>query len=237
MMNILVVDDDKDILRVVQKLLESVGYSAVTCTDAHDALEKLAQESFDLVLSDANMPAVSGFDLVKTIRAHAKWNNTAIALLTGRREKKDVEYGLQCGADDYLVKPIDPELFLSKVESLLNKKNADRPQIVFTESPVHMKADWKVSTEITDLSEQGLTLWSPISAAPNSKFKVTSQLFELIGIEPPTMRALRSIPDANQPHMSFTRVSFVGLTEAELQKIRFWINSNIANYRNKEKAS
>src|ERR1700756_3638022 len=119
MFNVLVVDDDKDFLRVVQKVLEAGGYSVVVATDAMDALEQLAKEVFDLVLSDANMPGGSGFDLVRTLRRHPLTSAIPIALLTGRREKQDVAKGLASGADDYIVKPIDPDLFLDKVSSLL----------------------------------------------------------------------------------------------------------------------
>src|ERR1700722_3270049 len=154
MFNVLVVDDDKEFLRIVQKVLEAGGYSVVTTTDAMGALEILAREVFDLVLSDANMPGASGFDLVKTLRKHPLTASIPIALLTGRREKEDIARGLASGADDYIVKPIDPDVFIDKINSLLKNRPPEfRPEINFAEGSVKMPAKWDVSTEIITVSE------------------------------------------------------------------------------------
>jgi hypothetical protein len=175
------------------------------------------------------MPHINGFDLVKTISQNARGFGTAVALLTGRREKRDVERGLLSGADDYLLKPIDPDIFLSKIENLISKKAAQVPQIHFSEARTQIKAEWEVLTTITQLSEQGMTLLSPILGVKNSKIKITSPLFTEIGIEPPILRVLESILDPSGSHKYFTKVSFVGLADTELQKIRFWINKTLAH--------
>jgi len=226
--SVLVVDDDKDFLRIVQKVLETGGFSVVTTTDAMGAMEQLQREVFDLVLSDANMPGPSGFDLVKTIRKTPGLASLTVALLTGRRDKEDVDRGMKSGADDYIVKPIDPDVFLDKIQTLLkNRPPQEMVEISFAESPVHLEANWKVKTEITTISERGLTLWSPITAPLNAKFKVSSDLFTQIQIDPPLLRVVNCTPDPRIPNLYFTQVSFVGLNEGERQKIRFWINTNI----------
>jgi CheY-like chemotaxis protein len=226
MANVLVVDDDKDFLKIAQRFLQAAGYSVVTATDAVGGIEALGRELFDLILTDANMPGGSGFDLVKTLKRNDQTKGLPVAMLTGRRDKEDIDKGLSCGADDYIVKPIDPDIFLSKVDSLIKQKPQDRAEISFAESPVRMSADWKVKSEITSISEQGLTLWSPISAQVNAKFKVNSDIFAEIGIEPPAMRVVNCKADPTNLHMHFTEVSFVGMTDAERQKIRFWVHSN-----------
>jgi len=231
MAHILVVDDDADILKFVQKLLESSGHVVECCLNAHDAMDKWATESYDLVLSDANMPHVNGFDLVRTLSQHARSMGTAVAFLTARRDKKDIERGLAAGADDYMIKPIDPDIFLGKVENLLSLNAAKKNEITFSESSIRISAEWSVPTEISHLSEQGLTLHSHIHGVKNSKIKVNSSLFGLIGIEPPILRVLESIEDTSGSQKFFTKTSFVGLTDAELQKIRFWINSNSSRFK------
>ncbi len=236
MAHILVVDDDSDILKIVQKLLESVGHVTVCCLDPHDALDKWNREIFDLVLSDANMPHINGFDFVKTVSQNARGLGTAVALLTGRRDRKDVERGLQAGADDYLLKPIDPDIFLSKVENLLNIKASHRIEIRFTEAHTRVKADWKVETEITQISEQGLTLFSPILGVKNSKINIACDLFNTIGIPVPILRVLDSTPDPAGSCKFFTKVSFVGMNDGDLQKIRYWINMNLAQVKKPDAA-
>lgn len=225
MNKILVVDDDKDFLKIVTKILEVGGFAVTTSENATDALQKIDNEIFDVLISDANMPGGSGFNLIKTLKKNYGSRNMSIALLTGRREKKDIEYGLSCGADDYIVKPLDPDLFLAKIETLLpQKRGAPHLEINFSESPVHVSAKWEVNTQIVRISEKGLTMWAPIVAPPNSKLKIASPLFSQIGIEPPNLRVLRCAADKTAPFMFFTSVTFVGLTESELQQIRYWIN-------------
>jgi DNA-binding response OmpR family regulator len=225
MIRVLIVDDDKDFLKIVSAILDSAGYLVTTAQDAHDALEKIQQETFDVILSDANMPGPSGFDLVKTIRSHSKLSGIAIALLTGRRDHRDIERGLSSGADDYLVKPIDADLFLAKVNSLLVKRpQADVPEVSFAESRVQMDATFEATLKILKISEQGLSVLGATAIANNHKFKIKSNLFEIIGIEPPMLRSLSSKPAIEQPGFFLTTLSFVGLPDRELQKIRFWIN-------------
>src|ERR1700728_3222226 len=146
MVNVLVVDDDKDFLRIVQKVLEAGNFSVVTTTDAMGALELLQKEIFDLILSDANMPGGSGFDLVRTVRRNPDTAMIPIAMLTGRREKEDIQKGLNAGADDYIVKPIDPDHFIDKINTLLKNRTGEvRPEINFAATATHVPAKWDVA--------------------------------------------------------------------------------------------
>jgi DNA-binding response OmpR family regulator len=226
--NVLVVDDDQDLLRVVQKILEANGYGVATANDAIEAMDKFQRESFDLVLSDANMPYKSGFELIKTIRNNSHAPEVAIALLTARRDKKDVQHGLDCGADDYIIKPVDPDMFMAKVESLLRKRPPQfKAEVSFAESPVRMPAEWDIHNEIISVSEQGISIVGPVATAPNTKFKINSPLFELIGIEPPNLRVVHCTVKTDARYQFLTKATFVGLTDGERQKIRFWVNTNM----------
>ncbi len=233
--HVLVVDDDKDFLQMVQKVLEMGGYAVVPSIDAFDAIDKLGKEIFDIILTDANMPGGSGFDLVKTIRKDRAFDQTAVALLTGRRDKRDIDRGMECGADDYIVKPLDPPIFLAKVASLVQKrKSTDRPEINFAECAVNMPVDWRVRSEILRINEQGMTLSGPISVAVNSKIKIDCDLFKTIELTPPYLRVVSCEAMPTNTHFFLTKVTFVGLTDQERQKIRYWINSNIALTKNKK---
>lgn len=238
MAHILVVDDDQDFLRVVQTLLEHAGHSVVVSVNAHDALDRFNYESFDLIFSDANMPGGSGFDLVKTIRKNFPDHHAAIAMITGRRDKKDVVYGLECGADDYIIKPIDPDLFLAKVQSLTIEAagNSQQGKLNFSSSPVHMAAKWEVSGEILQISEKGLVLSTYAAPKRNTKLKLQSDIYTLIGIDTPTLRVTHVEADPNHENLFHVSATFVGLVEGELQKIRFWVNSNAGIQKRKDSA-
>lgn len=227
MTKVLFVDDDRVALKMVKSILESAGYLVTTTGDPRDALDRLEKEPFDLLISDANIPGgVSGFDLVKTVRSRMHFDKMAIALLTGRREKKDIQYGLDCGANDYIVKPIDPDILLAKVEGLVKKKPDQHPPTRFAERSVRQAADWDLSVQITYISERGMTLRAPLPAPVDSKVQIRSSFFKTIGIEPPILRVASCNRDPSDNNMYFINTVFIGMHDSELQKIRSWIFSS-----------
>ena len=139
MVRILLVDDDPNILRLGEKILSHANYEVHVAESALGAMDILnSNRIFDALISDANMPEYSGFDLIKTIKKDRRFDNLAVAMLTGLREKKDIEKAIHAGVDDYIVKPLDPLLFLKKVENLFSKKPPEeRPEVRFSEASTY----------------------------------------------------------------------------------------------------
>ncbi|MCC7404187.1 MAG: response regulator [Bdellovibrionales bacterium] len=229
MARILVVDDDPDILKFAEKVLTTSSHSVMTATDAMKAMELLNVAHFDLLLSDANMPHYSGFDLVKTLRNDKRFQSMAIAMLTGLRERKDIDRAIRMGVDDYIVKPIDPLLFIKKVEALFkNKPPMEMPEVKFTETSELRHAALMVPGEVVAMSEMGMTLISPHPTPVGTILEINSPIFELIGISPPPVRV---ISNDRQDHdvRWLVKVTYMGATEAMLQKIRAWVFSKNAH--------
>jgi len=129
MARILLVDDDRDIRELGRALLTTSGHDVAVADGVLATLQILQQSPIDLLIADVNMPQHSGFDLVRTIKGDGRWPNLIIAMLTGRRERKDIETALALGVNDYIVKPLNPHLFLKKVEDLLERhRPEDRPK-------------------------------------------------------------------------------------------------------------
>ena len=123
MAKILVVDDNDSTQKLVNSILYSRGHMTVQSLEPRDAMEKLKGEHYDLVISDIMMPGgITGFDFVKTLRSQPQFASIPIIMVTGRRERKDIEKALEVGADAYVVKPVDPEILVAKVNSLLERK-------------------------------------------------------------------------------------------------------------------
>jgi len=118
-MKILVVDDDPFLRQVVQKNLARVGYEPVEAEDAQAALAILHQpdqtDPVRLVITDWMMPEMDGLALIRAIRGANFPTYTYIILLTARESQADVVAGLEAGADDYIVKPFDPDEFRARV--------------------------------------------------------------------------------------------------------------------------
>lgn len=118
-MRILVVEDEKDLNRVISKRLESEGYSVDRCFDGEEALEYINMGEFDVILMDIMMPKISGIEVLKTIRG--KNNNTPVLLLTAKDSISDRVAGLDAGAQDYLIKPFAFEELLARIRNITRK--------------------------------------------------------------------------------------------------------------------
>lgn len=227
MARILLVDDQRSALITLEAILAKEQHSVATCMNTVDAMNKLQSEPFDLLVTDAIMPgSETGYALIRTVRNHPKLAKLPVILVTGKREKEDVERGLQAGTDDYVVKPVDPDIFLAKVTSLL--KRVGKGPSHFAEAPVHAKAEIETKTEIIGVSELGLVLHSNIQTPPGLRLRVNSALFDELDIAPPMLRVASCEPvPAAEPTFKVS-THFIGLTEKELQPLRLWIRGKIA---------
>ena len=126
---ILVVDDDPDILDAVSMILETQGYEVVTARDGVDGLATLKAENPDLMILDLLMPKMDGFAVCKELQdpRWSKYKNIPILILTSVREEAsrrryELETGLELDVDDYVEKPMAPDVLLDRVKTLIKKK-------------------------------------------------------------------------------------------------------------------
>jgi two-component system OmpR family response regulator len=128
---ILVVDDDPDILDAVTMILESQGYEVVTAHDGIEGLATLKAEHPDLMILDLMMPKMDGFAVCKELQdpRWSKYRSIPILILTSVREEAsrrryELETGLELNVDDYLEKPMSPDVLLARVSIHINKGRA-----------------------------------------------------------------------------------------------------------------
>ncbi len=117
----LVVDDSVTMRRIVSNSLKNLGYdNLVEAVDGKDALAKLAaDELINFVITDWNMPVLSGLELTKAIRGDDKLNNVPILMVTTRGVKEDILEALQAKVNNYIVKPFTPQILKEKIEQIL----------------------------------------------------------------------------------------------------------------------
>jgi two-component system, OmpR family, alkaline phosphatase synthesis response regulator PhoP len=107
-LNVLVCDDERHIVRLIQVNLERQGYQVVTAFDGKEGLEKVRSEKPDLCVLDVMMPYMDGFEVLKNIRKDPETENLPVIMLTAKAQDKDVFEGYHYGADMYLTKPFNP---------------------------------------------------------------------------------------------------------------------------------
>ncbi|GAB4424985.1 MAG: response regulator transcription factor [Anaerolineae bacterium] len=121
MQRILVVDDDKKIVRLVQAYLEKEGFTVLTAFNGETALHAIRRERPDLVVLDLMLPDRDGWDITRIVRGDAALAATPIVMLTARVEDTDKLAGFDVGADDYIPKPFNPAEVVARVKAVLRR--------------------------------------------------------------------------------------------------------------------
>ena len=115
---ILIVDDDEQILEMLGEFLEEEGFIIDLSSGGQDALKKLEDGKYHLVISDVRMPDIDGFEVLQQVKE--KYIKTKVILMTGYTEEYDISDALILGADDYITKPFDVDKVISSVNNLLS---------------------------------------------------------------------------------------------------------------------
>lgn len=227
MARILVVEDQATAQKMIESILQSKGHNVSSAENGMDALDHLSRLPVDLIITDIMMPGgINGFELTRTVRNNPKLSHIPIIMITSRREVKDVEKGIEVGTDDYVVKPIDPDILILKVETLLNSRT--KLEQDFASVSMSETATWNVKLKVVRISEMGLTLQSDLPAEKGSKVRIASPIFEEIGLESPNLRVVSCNPVADASVVAFQiELHFIGLSEKALQPLRLWIRNRM----------
>lgn len=127
---ILIVDDDKEVVRLMRAYLERAGYDVLVAYDGESAVHNLRREKPDLLLLDLMLPDRDGWDITRLVRSDPVLANTPIIMLTARVDINDKIVGLEIGADDYVTKPYDPREVVARVRARLRGQSADVSQVI-----------------------------------------------------------------------------------------------------------
>ena len=118
--SILVVEDDEVTAYMLEYLLQREGYQVTCVFDGDQAKDTIDDnQPFSLVLLDIMLPYISGIELITYIRSLADWDRTAIIMISGKSQEKDIINALDTGADDYIVKPFQPGEVLARVRKIV----------------------------------------------------------------------------------------------------------------------
>ncbi len=124
---ILLVDDDREITRLVREYLEQAGYAVVVAHDGATAVKTLHREELDLLVLDLGLPDKDGWDITRMIRADLRLSTLPIIMLTARVDDGEKIIGLELGADDYIPKPFNAREVVARVRALLRRVQMTAP--------------------------------------------------------------------------------------------------------------
>lgn len=140
---VLVVDDDRNLRKIISTNLELAGYTVQTAEDGQDALAKIGDFEPDLVLLDLMMPRMDGFEVAQQIRAHRLpvVANVPIIMLSAKSETEDKLRGFHAGADDYMTKPFGPQELLARVHAKIRRVEVDSSLSPLTKLPGNLRIE------------------------------------------------------------------------------------------------
>jgi len=171
MTKILVIEDEKELNKVLQAYLIKSGYQAIGAYNGDDGLTLWEKENPDLVLLDLNLPGIDGLDVARAIR---KVKDTPIIMVTARVDEIDRLIGLELGADDYITKPYSPREVIARVKAVLRRasKQIDlKPEIVIDELQIDLEGHQVIEGgQMLDLTPTEFALLVTLANQPGRVF-------------------------------------------------------------------
>ncbi len=177
MLKILVVEDDRDLNRAVCSYLNQKGYTATGCLDSREAYDRMYSTVFDLIVTDIMLPGTDGYEFTKTVRSTDK--EIPILFISARDDIYSKQRGFTIGIDDYMVKPVNLEELVLRIEALLRRaKIASSKKLVAGELVMNMdERTTKVSGKEIPLTAREFNILYKLLSYPNKTF-TRSQLMD-----------------------------------------------------------
>lgn len=236
MARIMLVDDDRELLNIASALLVHAQFDVHCCESVIEALDQIQRQEFDVVITDANMSPHSGFDLIRSVKSLPNYDLVPIAMLTGRREKRDVERALSVGAQDYIVKPLDPEHFIKKVGELAQLSETNRRNSRFAEVALNESATCELGLTMIGLTEQSILFETEHKLQVGSMLRVNSEIFQKIGVlnlqgSQGVQVRVASCTAGRIEGFFEVRVKFESMDEKNAAKIRQYLHARILQHK------
>ena len=186
MFRFLVAEDDSALQQLFCRVLTHNGFSAIGVSDGQEALEFMEREFVDLIISDIMMPRMDGYALVQSLREAG--STVPILMITARDGFRDMEFGFRSGADDYMVKPINVNELVLRVNALLRRaRMVSERQLSFGETVLEYDSLTVREAETeTVLPQKEFQLLYKLLASPGQIFTRQQLMDEIWGLDSPT---------------------------------------------------
>lgn len=214
MFTILVVEDDIELRELFCAVLREMGFTALPASNGDDALAVLAEHVVDLIITDVMMPGMDGFELARQV--HAALPEMPMLMITVRGSLADKREGFRAGVDDYMVKPIDVNEMVLRVEALLRRARINAEHVLHVGSTVLDRDDFTVETGglTFELPNKEFQLLFKLLANPNRIFTRRQIMDDIWG------QMSDADPHTLDVHISRLRERFRGNADFEIATVR-----------------
>lgn len=214
---ILVIDDDEQILRLVDQILSGAGYRAHLVTTIAEALEVVQKRIPHLVITDLKLKNESGFEYLEKHRKIKALQNVPALVLSAVRGREAVYQAISLGAVDYVTKPIDATFLISKIKKALKDRKfatyalpSDRPEIVQISAP----------GKIVQANEIGFLLEVPVRIKEHTRIEIVSQILRTLGCETCIFQRTQMPARPGFPGQYLNDIAVIGLNATHAARIR-----------------
>jgi two-component system phosphate regulon response regulator PhoB len=172
---ILLVEDDVSLQKSLAFILEKEGFKVLSTQTGEEAVIITRKEKPDLILLDVILPGIDGYKVCQILKKDPQTANMFIILLTGKRKLEDIVLGLKEYADDYIIKPFEPQILIARIHALLRRKNksenSDRNIMEFDGLMIKLDAyEVFVNGDKIDLTKTEFDILSLLAGKPNQVF-------------------------------------------------------------------
>lgn len=216
-LGVLCINSDLQALREIKAMLEPHGFIVHEAQTGAAAMKKMQAESYECIVVDAAFPMMSGFDLVRSIR---RTSDIPVVMINKKRDRKDVEKALEVGVTEYVIRPLDASVFVTKVRSCVNRSIEEKEQHRISLFNVN-DASISLPLSLASINEYGVSalMAFPYQSAPESgAVQFQCPLFRELSLEHVALQWFRTEPMQSGGYKVDFR--FVGATEADLRRIR-----------------
>jgi len=157
MNKILIIEDDQETVEYIKNILTAAGFHTEYSYTGKDIIKKISVYFPDLILLDLTLPDVDGIDVCREVKSNFRFQSIPVIMLTARTSTEDKIIGFECGADDYITKPFEPQELVARIKALLRRVEiyGGKPSEIITIGPITIDAD---SHKVTVLQPQNIEL-------------------------------------------------------------------------------
>lgn len=217
---ILAVDDDSDILKILQRILQGAGFEVLLAQSPEEARKLLSERIPHLILTDLNMSPESGQSFISHLRKQKKYDDIPVIVLSAVNEFNSVKSVLGLGVTDYVIKPLNPSMLLRKIKKALLHLDFVRLDLSHNDSK---KISVKLPAKITSLGESRFQIKGPFKLASGSKIRITSEELSRNGLSLGKYEVSKRLKTYEKGGSFFNDINFTSLTKAEAENIKKFI--------------
>lgn len=214
---VLVLEDNTSDVMITRYLLEQNGYLPVAANDGFAALELLDQYPFVLMIVDLQMPMMSGLEFLRRARSHSQAHNIPMLVVSAKNETRDVKKSIESGASDYIIKPIDPAIFATKIEMLTSKNPAEWFEYQIETGSDESEITVELDSKLNSVSEFSFSLVSSVPLNIGETHMIQAALFKKITTDQIYGRVVTC---TQVPKGYLITFSYIGISEKLRKEIR-----------------